>query len=112
MRQLEKEKFNSANILKLESKVGETEKKIKLMIDLAEQQDKVLRLEGHLIFTRNNFIKLKSEVISYFKTHEVLTIADFKEMAGTSRKYAMPLLEYFDQEKITYRVPDGRKLIK
>ena len=36
----------------------------------------------------------------------------FKDMTNTSRKYAVPLLEYFDKIKFTFRVDDGRKLIR
>lgn len=109
---LSKEKFNSSSITVLSTKMGESEKQIKLLLDIAEQQGKILRLEGHLMFTRQNFDQLKNEVISFFNTNEILSISEFKDIAGTSRKYAMPLLEYFDQKKITYRTADGRKLIK
>ncbi|NQU66828.1 MAG: selenocysteine-specific translation elongation factor [Candidatus Marinimicrobia bacterium] len=109
---LSKEKYNSSSITVLSTKMGESEKQIKLLLDIAEQQGKILRLEGHLMFTRQNFDQLKNEVISFFNTNEILSISEFKDIAGTSRKYAMPLLEYFDQKKITYRTADGRKLIK
>jgi len=35
----------------------------------------------------------------------------FKELAGVSRKYAIPLLEYFDREKITRRAGDKRLVL-
>ena len=40
-----------------------------------------------------------------------LTISDFKNIAKTSRKYAVPLLEYFDKKNITYREDNYRKLV-
>ena len=43
---------------------------------------------------------------------EILSMQDFKEISGTTRKYAVPLLEYFDKINFTYRVDNGRKLIK
>ncbi len=107
--QLNAEKFNSSGIADLASKLGKPEKQVKLLLDIAEQQGKIIRLAGRLMFTRENFDRLKKEVLDYFKTNEVLNVADFKDMAETSRKYAMPLLEYFDKLKITYRVPEGRK---
>lgn len=39
-----------------------------------------------------------------------LDVPKFKEIAGVSRKYAIPLLEYFDREKVTIRVGDKRML--
>ena len=38
-------------------------------------------------------------------------MAQFKDIANTSRKYAVPLLEYFDKQKITFRDGNERKLL-
>ncbi|HVF30085.1 MAG TPA: selenocysteine-specific translation elongation factor [Pyrinomonadaceae bacterium] len=40
-----------------------------------------------------------------------LDVARFKELAGVSRKYAIPLLEYFDRPRVTMRVGDKRKIL-
>ena len=39
-----------------------------------------------------------------------MTISDFKNIANTSRKYAVPLLEYLDKKNITYREDNYRRL--
>ena len=41
-----------------------------------------------------------------------MSVSEFKELAKTSRKYAVPLLEYFDKLKITYRNGNLRKQSK
>ena len=41
----------------------------------------------------------------------LIDVAKFKEIAGISRKYAIPLLEYFDREKITRRAGDKRLIL-
>jgi len=38
-------------------------------------------------------------------------VADFKELTGVSRKYAIPLLEYLDRERVTRRVGDERVIL-
>ena len=40
-----------------------------------------------------------------------LSVGDFKELTGVSRKYAIPLLEYLDRECITRRSGDQRVLL-
>jgi selenocysteine-specific elongation factor len=40
-----------------------------------------------------------------------LNVPEFKELAAISRKYAIPLLEYLDREKITRRVGDQRVIL-
>jgi len=39
-------------------------------------------------------------------------VPGFKDLAGVSRKYAIPLLEYFDRERITVRAGDKRVILK
>jgi selenocysteine-specific elongation factor len=41
-----------------------------------------------------------------------ITPAQFRDLLGTSRKYALPLLEWFDAENITIRDGDARKLME
>jgi selenocysteine-specific elongation factor len=41
----------------------------------------------------------------------LIDVAKFKDIAGVSRKYAIPLLEYFDREKVTRRAGDKRLIL-
>jgi selenocysteine-specific elongation factor len=41
----------------------------------------------------------------------LIDVPTFKEIAGVSRKYAIPLLEYFDRERITRRAGDKRIIL-
>ena len=82
------------------------------ILKVAEQQGKLLRIDGNLMFTHRNFLILKEKVSQHFNLHGEMSVPEFKEMAQTSRKYAVPLLEYFDKVKITYRDGNARKLVK
>lgn len=44
-------------------------------------------------------------------TDRLIDVAQFKDLAGVSRKYAIPLLEYFDRERITRRSGDKRLIV-
>lgn len=46
---------------------------------------------------------------AFFTDHEEMTPQDFREVSKLSRKYAIPLLEHFDKEKLTVRVGDNRR---
>ena len=39
-----------------------------------------------------------------------ITLAEFRDLLGTSRKYAVTILEYFDEKKITRKIDDVRVL--
>ena len=82
------------------------------LLNVAEQQGKLLRIDGNLMFTQSNFLKLKDKVLTHFVSHGEMSVPEFKDLAQTSRKYAVPLLEYFDKLKITYRKGNTRKLVK
>jgi selenocysteine-specific elongation factor len=45
------------------------------------------------------------------RVDKLIDVPKFKDIAGISRKYAIPLLEYFDREKITQRAGDKRLIL-
>ena len=64
-----------------------------------------------MLFTSENFDKLVENVKIFFVNNDKMTVSQFKDIAKTTRKYAMPILEYFDKIKITYREDNYRKLV-
>ena len=109
---LNEERFTSSSLDQLARKTGYQKDKLKSILKVAEQEGKLLRIDGNLMFTQKNFINLKNKVFQHFTSSEIMSVPEFKELAQTSRKYAVPLLEYFDKQKITFRYGDSRKLIK
>lgn len=61
-------------------------------------------------FNHNDLKQAEDSLIEYLSTHNDVGVADVRELWGVSRKYAVPLLEYFDNQKITRRIGDKRKL--
>ncbi|MBW1940768.1 MAG: SelB C-terminal domain-containing protein [Deltaproteobacteria bacterium] len=55
---------------------------------------------------------MKSNLVNFIISHGEITTPQFKEMTGASRKYVIPLIEYFDSKNVTIRVGDIRKLRK
>ena len=82
-----------------------------MLINIAEKNQKIIRLNEELLFTAENFNKLVNEVKSFLSKNNKLTVSDFKGIAKTTRKYAVPILEYFDKQNITYREGNCRKLL-
>jgi selenocysteine-specific elongation factor len=52
---------------------------------------------------------LKAKLLAYLAEHKELAPTTWKELCGTTRKYSIPLAEYFDAEKVTLRVGDLRR---
>ena len=54
----------------------------------------------------------KQVIREQIEKNESLTVADLRDRVNTSRKYALPLLEYLDEIGFTQRVGDKRILKK
>ena len=108
---LDSQGFSSQNYIQIADTLKLSADKLKLLINIAEQDRKIIRINEELLFTYKNFINLVDDVKKYFSKNEKLSVSDFKDIAKTSRKYAVPLLEYFDKKNITYREENYRKLV-
>lgn len=71
-------------------------------------QDKLVKIAEGIFFHRQVLNKAVSVIKEHFKQKEELSLGELRDLLQTSRKYALPLLEYTDQEKITRRVGDLR----
>ncbi len=65
---------------------------------------------GELFFSKQAIEEVLQKLLGHFAAHERLSTQAFKELTGLSRKFLIPLAEYFDREKVTLRVGDERVL--
>ena len=77
---------------------------------LLVEEGQIIKTKDDLYFHIDAITELKSRLVDFLKVHEEITTPQFKEMTGASRKYVIPLIEYFDASKVTLRVGDSRKL--
>jgi|ERR1700722_4658333 len=75
-------------------------------------RDKVLvKVSDELVFHRGALERLRAEMAAYKKKSTKIDVAAFKDLTGVTRKYAIPLLEYLDRERVTKRVGDAREIL-
>ena len=82
----------------------------KALLQVLLDQGRAVRLKENIVFHRSNLAKAESLLVQYLRHHREITPIEFKDLLGISRKYAIPMLEYFDSQKITMRVGDKRIL--
>jgi selenocysteine-specific elongation factor len=87
-----------------------TEKKALEMLNHLAGQGSLVKVKQDLYFDSAEINNLKERLTNHLKEHGEITPPQFKDMTGLSRKYLIPLLEWFDSAKITIRVGDSRKL--
>jgi selenocysteine-specific elongation factor len=75
-------------------------------------RDRVLiKISEELVFHQSALMDLRHKIATLKTTTPKIDVARFKEMTGVSRKYAIPLLEYLDRERVTRRVGDERVIL-
>jgi len=75
-------------------------------------RDRVLvKLADNLVFHQSALNLLRQAMTDYKAKSPKIDVGKFKDLIGVSRKYAIPLLEYLDRERITRRVGDERIIL-
>jgi selenocysteine-specific elongation factor len=75
----------------------------------------LVKVQNEMLMHKHVLEDLKNKLLHYGTLHEpdrLIDVAAFKDLAGVSRKYAIPLLEYFDRERVTRRAGDKRLILK
>ncbi len=80
------------------------------VLELMVKEGKLVKVKEDLYFHKQVIEGLKKRLIQWLKEKGEITTPEFKDMTQTSRKYTIPLLEYFDALQVTMRVEDKRLL--
>ena len=80
------------------------------IIKLLLKDGSLIKINEELIFTREALDNLRKNYKALLVKEGKATPVSFKELTGLSRKYIIPLMEYFDTDKLTMRVGDHRIL--
>ncbi len=86
------------------------DQKFEDLIFLMQEEGILVRIKEDIVFHSRSIDEIKNRLIKFLKEHGEISPSQFKELINTTRKYAIPLLEFFDREKLTLRVGDVRKL--
>jgi selenocysteine-specific elongation factor len=75
-------------------------------------RDRVLiKISEDLVFHQSALMDLRHKIAALKSSVPKIDVARFKDITGISRKYAIPLLEYLDHERVTRRVGDERLIL-
>jgi len=88
------------------------EKQIRQVIDLLLAQGTLIKINESLCFDAPAIQQLQEAVVAFIRKEGEIDAPRFKELTGLTRKFSIPLLEYFDKIKLTIRIDDKRVLRK
>jgi selenocysteine-specific elongation factor len=84
--------------------------RLRTMLGALEREARVVKVATDLYFAREHFESAKYKLVERLQTDGEITAATYRDILGTSRKFAIALLDYFDHSGVTTRVGDFRKL--
>jgi selenocysteine-specific elongation factor len=94
------------------SKLPVEAKRAEKILQILLRDKSLIRLTPELIFHRDALAQLRDRLAVFKKTKgDRLSVPVFKELTGITRKYAIPLLEYLDRERVTRRAGDERVIL-
>jgi selenocysteine-specific elongation factor len=94
------------------SKLPVEAKRAEKILQMLLRDKNLVRITPELIFHRDALAHLKQRLSAYKKTKgDRISVPVFKELTGITRKYAIPLLEYLDRERVTRRAGDERVIL-
>jgi selenocysteine-specific elongation factor len=89
--------------------MGLSEAQAKAILDRLIAGKHLIRVKPDLYVHADVIAELRGRLLAFLDAHKTIDAQQWKELTGASRKYTIPLAEYFDGEKITLRVGDVRR---
>lgn len=88
------------------AKSGLEPARARALLQILIRRERLVKIGEELVFHQAAIQELRQRLAS--RKGERLSVTQFKDLAGVSRKYAIPLLEYLDRERVTRREGDVR----
>jgi len=108
--QLRQSDLTPPSLADLASFLGVSSSDLLSILHVLKDQDQVVEVNENLWYHRESLDQLEQKVRDFFRSQSLLPVNDFKSITHTTRKHAIPLLEYLDEHEITRREGDHRIL--
>jgi selenocysteine-specific elongation factor len=82
--------------------------KLRDLLGILLEEGEIEQVNADYFLAGGRLAEAEERIRSFLSEHGRLGVADVREMLGASRKYAIPLLEYFDRNRVTRRDGDFR----
>ena len=80
------------------------------IIGFLETEHKITKIDSNIFVSQEKLKAMKSSTYTFLSKHDSISVPQFKELNQLTRKFAIPVLEYLDKIKYTYRFGNERKL--
>ena len=97
-------------IKQLEEELGISGRRLGDMINVLVERGTVVKVAPDMVFAREVVSDIEARLRGYLEREREITAAGFRDLIDASRKYSIPLLDYFDRSGVTVRSGDFRRL--
>jgi len=105
-----REGLSPPTVKELQERFPERKKEIASLIQVMTREGELVRISEDLNFHRDVLARLRENYRKHLEREGKATPASFRELTGLTRKFIIPLMEYFDMAKLTMRAGDHRIL--
>jgi selenocysteine-specific elongation factor len=98
------EPYTTPSVAQCEEQIGSD------LLNALIEQGQLIKLNEDVILLTDTYEEMRDRIIAHLKDTGSLTVAQVRDMFGTSRKYALALVGHLDEQRITRRVGDERVL--
>ena len=112
IKELEAAGFQPPEKSELAKKLSLDEKRLTDVLRLMDKEGAVVRINEALYLPASVYQRMIALLKDFFAKKPEMAVSEFRDILGTTRKYALPYLEYLDSHKLTMRVGDTRKPLK
>jgi selenocysteine-specific elongation factor len=83
---------------------------VREVLELLVREQVLVKISEDLYFPSRALTELQGQLVAFIRKEGEIDAPRFKTLTGLTRKFSIPLLEYFDRIKVTIRVGDRRLL--
>jgi selenocysteine-specific elongation factor len=98
------------DLKEIEKLAGVPRQRLNEVIRLLEREGSIVRVTTEMYFLASSIEQLRATLLTFLTEKGEMTAASFRDLIGSSRKYTIPLLEFFDRDGLTIRIGDVRRL--
>ena len=80
------------------------------VVNLLDERGQVVKVSESVVFSASAYGEMVDRISEYLNRNGEITVADVRDLLGTSRKYALALMDHLDHVRVTRRVGDVRVL--
>ncbi|MFZ2198399.1 MAG: selenocysteine-specific translation elongation factor [Thermodesulfovibrionales bacterium] len=108
---LEKGGFQPPSKAEITEALKIDQKQVSDILNILSKEKSIVRISDSLYLSAAAYESMISSLKAFFSNKSEITVAEFRDILKTSRKFALSFLEYLDSNRITLRTGDVRKLI-